>query len=262
MKEVRILVVTVLLATAASTMAQGIDYAPYDAPASQLTALFGPNVASLDAKNDAAFDFSEGQGLLGQFRNLNIISNVYQADAPITIGLGVNGSNIELDVGDYTYAYTIDYSMNNGAAPESPIKDLQTIRVPSLDFGFPNDYAVSEIIGAGYNSNATDFTPLPLDSYPGGAEVAQHIPGTLTNVEFSYPSIAQVQPRDKVMVFLFVTEDTIWRQSGGLGFGDGGSVIGGGQGLDDIPVLMPVVPEPATAVLGGLVALVLLRRRI
>jgi hypothetical protein len=261
MKEVRVLAVLALLAACGTTNAQtitAVDYKDFNAPAADLTTLFGPKVASLDAVNDLGFDFSAGQGLVGKYRNLNVISEVYQAAAPINIGTGVGGNPIELAVGDYTYAYTLDYTAGTFGSLEAPINDFSTIRTP---LGAPGQsYADSELIGGGYNT-AADFDTVPLNDLllfdynivPDGYDY--------TFLQYYFPSVGQVLPGDKVMLFLFATQNTTWFQAGGSGFGEGGSIIGGSANLDDIPVLVPVVPEPATALMSGLLGLALLRRR-
>jgi hypothetical protein len=260
-------IAVILVSYSVSTAQTALDYLGYNAPAADLTTLFGPKVQELDASL-SGFSFGGGDPT-HPFRNLNLISTVYEADDPINIGVGVDGTNISLQPGDFTYAYTLDYSATGGIGTEASVNDFQLYRLiergaPFVPASNPGpQIAFSEIFGGGYNTS-TDFDTRPLEAYPAGLEYAEVFSPPILHdgfVEYAFPSSGQVAARETVMVFLFVSKNTTWMEIGGDSNVEGANIIGGGSLVDEIPALVPVVPEPGTFALSGLLCLFLLRRR-
>ena len=238
------------------------DYLGYNAPSSSLSVL-GQQVAHLDA---AAAGFNFGSPV-DPFCNLNVISDVYQATQAVTIGTGVNGASIVLQPGDLTFAYTIDYTGEDAVVPQNAIKDFQLFRV-IVDSVFstpavsnPGPFiALENINGAAYNT-AAEFNGQSFVAYSAGVtgKNTDYIPTfnvQQSRVQFSWPSDHPVNTGEKAMAFIFchdVTYMEIGSDDGSTG--EGGNVIGtSGAALKNFPVLIPVVPEPAsllTLVLGG-----------
>ena len=248
------------------------DFTAKSTPEGSLEATFGTKVAELDAVA-YGFDFSGGDPEHG-LRNLNIISQVFVATQQVTIGTGVNGMEIELQPGDYTFAYTLDYSNAFGFLGNSAVRDLQLARNVALG-GTSNPgqmMALGEVIAGGYNTDpgygaAGAGTP-PLQDYPAGfsGTIWDLGPTFLTGkVEYDWGS-DDVMPETKSMVFMFASSNVSvwqvgWGSENGEGksllaerqaigdTGEGGSVIGGGSTVPgNIPVLVPVIPEPVSLV--------------
>ena len=248
------------------------DYAPKSTPEGSLEATFGTKVAELNAVT-YGFDFSGGDPEHG-LRNLNIISQVFVATQNVTVGTGVNGMEIELQPGDYTFAYTLDYSNLSGFVGNSAVGDFQLARtVVSGGISNPGEMiAFGEIIAGGYNTDpgfgqAGAGTP-PLQDYPAGfsGTLWDFGPALLAGkAQYNWGS-DDVMPDTKAMVFMFATSNVSvwqvgWGSENGQGketlaerqaignTGEGGSVLGGGSTVPgDIPVLVPVIPEPASLV--------------
>jgi len=267
-----------------------LDYAPVDVASGAMESVFGPQVDELDA---AAYGFNfqfkrddAGAGYddpMHGFRNLNVISQVFVADHQVTVGVGSGGSTIELQPGDYTFAYTLDYTDLDLILPDSAVQDFQILRtVFSDEIQADNPgarMAVDLLIGGAYNT-AAEYgdsgagTPALLD-YPDGMGSESMDTATLAadKLEYDWGS-ATVDPETTAMVLLFCSPDIDiwqvgWGSEDGQGLanpvdreavgatGEGGSVVGGGESIpDSIPLLIPVVPEPATLVIlaaGGLI---------
>ncbi len=284
--------VSLMVVLALSAVAQGAlidyDFAGYSVSEASMEATFGTKVAELNAKT-YGFDFSGGNPEHG-FRNLNIISQVYVATQAVNVGTGVDGTPINLQPGDYTFAYTLDYSQlfYGFMYPNSAVSDLQLARIAALGpTSNPGEMiAFDAIVAGGYNTNS-DFgggsgTP-PLQAPPAGfsGELLDFGPTFLTGkVEYDWGS-SVVMPGDKAMVMIFVSGDVDvwqvgWGSENGHGkstlserqaigdTGEGGSVIGGGQTVPgNIPVLVPVVPEPVSmsALVFGSIVILTKRRR-
>jgi len=239
------------------------DFKGYSAPSADMETLFGPKVAELDAK---AYGFSFG-GTQDPFRNLNIISQVFKADEEVTIGIGENGTNIVIPKGGYTYAYTLDYSTLSGIATNSPVNDFQLYRVVHMNPGL--FVALDQVIGGAYNT-APEFNGPAFEAYPEGFTGEEYDFGSAfstSEAEFSWPNDDQVDPGTKAMVLMFCTPVVQPMQigwdsvEGYSGTGEGGDIIGGSATLGEIPVLVPVVPEPGTVLLLTIGTTCLLRRR-
>lgn len=247
----------------------GYDFIGYSVPESSMAATFGTKIAELNA-DSYGFDFSGGDPTHG-LRNLNIISEVYVATQSVTIGTGVNGTPIQLQTGDYTFAYTLDYSVLLGFLnPNSTVSDLQLAR--SVVGGVvPNPgqmIAFGEIMAGGHNTDpgfgdGGAGTPA-FQGYPDGFDgtLWDFAPAFLAGqVEYDWGT-SVVLPGTKAMVLMFATSNVDvwqagWGSENGQGVGtlaerqaigntgEGGSVIGGGNEVGNIPVLIPVVvPEP------------------
>lgn len=245
------------------------DFTGYSTSEGSLAAAFGTKVAELNAVS-YGFDFSGGDSMHG-LRNLNIITQVFVATQPVTIGTGENGTQIELQPGDYTFAYTLDYSNALGFVGNSAVSDFQLARVVVAgDTSNPGEMiAFGEIIAGGYNTHP-EFgggTGTPgFQNYPDGftGTIWDFGPSFLTgNAEYDWGS-AVVLPETKAMVFMFTTSDVNvwqvgWGSENGQGKGtlaerqaigntnEGGNVVGGGSTVPmNIPLLIPVVPEPVS----------------
>jgi len=241
------------------------EFVGYNAPSASMETLLGPNIKHLSAK-DAGFSFG---GPTAPLRNLNVISDVYkyQSDTPLTIGTGQLGTEIVLRKGDLTFAYTLDYTAEWGGGQESSVKDFQLWRLV-LDSGIfvPPEEPVSNpgpqialynILGGAYNT-APGFNGQSFEAYANG------ITGMLDDepevyqasyTEFSWPADHKVAPRSKAMGLIFC-HDVTYMQIGVAdgSTGEGGNVIASGAQVKNFPVLIPVVPEPAsllTLILGG-----------
>jgi hypothetical protein len=246
------------------------DFTGY-APAGDLESVFGPMVASLDAKVDTTFSFG---GPTDPYRSLNLISQVFQADAEVTIGTGEGGTEITLQPGDHTFAYTLDYTAGLAGTVDSELKDFQLFRVVDDQvFNYitnPGPFmALQEVIGGACNTAAGFDGPalVPYDQGITATEVDGFMGMVLqtSKAQFSWPQDDQVSPGTKAMVFLFTTGDVDIMQIGwdGTDTGEGANVLAAGKSLDNIPALIPV-PEPAgvlCVLLGGMVALRRRRRR-
>jgi hypothetical protein len=254
-------VLVVVLALASATYGQvsnwEYDFTGYNAPVADMETLLGPKIDELDA---VATGFSFG-GSEGPFRNLNVISQVFRADQVISIGIGENGTNITLQPGDLTFAYTLDYIDSPIGPAQSPVNDFQLFRVVIDDvFSSPpisnpgQQIALNNILAGAYNT-APEFSGPAFEAYPQGftGEETDYVPTynfQTSEAEFSYPGTDQVDPGSKAMALLFARDVTIMRIGwDGVSTGEGGNVIGGGSALDDIPVLIPIIPEPTTGLL-------------
>jgi hypothetical protein len=227
---------------------------------------FGPQVASLNVRVDRP-TYSFGTGA---FRSTNVITQVFRADRTINLG------SVTLHAGDYTFAYTIDLKDNPFSADGS-LDDFQLNAMVS-DFGNPDPaevIALGSLLGAGYSTNS-EFGPHNagyLQAYPVGASTADY--SVANQVQFDWPTehplnaskSGFLQPKDKGLVLLFA-DSTIAIREIGRGAGAVGALLyGGGSGIEqvqDVPVLIPVVPEPITWVLlagAGLLLLGTRRRR-
>lgn len=247
------------------------DYAAYSAPSSDLEVLFGTKVAELDAKA-SGYNFGTAMDPL---RDLNVISQVFQADQATTIGTGVNGSTIELQPGDYTFTYTLDHTQLTAGAQRAPLKDFQLYRVvinevfasPPINNPGPQ-MALDEVMGGGYNT-APEYAGLPLQSYPLGFTgeekdlILLSDKYVTTEAEYSFDEANQFQPGTKIMFMMFCTSNVQPYQMGWNPVdgdtGEGANVTGGAT-LEGIPVIVPVVPEPASSLLFVLAAGLLCRR--
>lgn len=247
------------------------DYTGYSAPSASLETLLGTKIAELDA---AGVGFNFG-GPLDPLRNLNVISQVFVADQAVNIGTGVNGSTIALQPGDYTFAYTLDYTGQIPGGGNSPINDFQLYQV-IIDEVFATPWihnpapwvALDHVMAAGYNTAAEYNSPV-LEGYPYGAtgEQTDYIPFQYnfqsSEVEFAWPAGGEVQPGGKAMVFLFA-RDVTYMQIGvpDGSSGEGGNILGSGTGIKNFPVLVPIVPEPASLLMLAMGSACLLRRRV
>ncbi len=248
--------------------AAAFDFTGYDVTSANLEAVLGTKVAELDAK---AYGFSFG-AFDGVFRNLNIITQVFRTEQAVTIGTGENGTEIALEPGGYTFVYTLDYTTLSGGLPNSTVNDFQMFRL--VDDQIINHIsnpgepmAFNKVLGGAYNTNAEfgggSGTPS-FELYPAGLTGTETIMVGFESykLEYAWPNGGQVAPGTKAMVFLFTSPEThIWqlgwgsqngqdlptlaeRQAVGL-TGEGGNVVGGGGGVNGIPMYMPVAPEPA-----------------
>lgn len=224
-------------------------FAGYNAPSASLEALFGPALRSpVDARAEG-FNFGDGSSPL---RNFNVISQVFRANQTVSIS-----PQITLLPGDLTFAYTLDYTGTLPGVTENPVTDFQLLRVVS-DPGIFVDppgisnpgpvIALDNIIGGAYNT-FTDYNGLPLKDQYGFTGVLSDYPelGYLSNfAQFSWVPANQLMPRKKAMVLLFA-RDVTYRYIGSAGgvTGEGGNVLAGVD-YDHFPVLVPVVPEPAS----------------
>ena len=246
------------------------DFTPYNAPTANMVSLLGPRIEQLDAKA-AGFNFGD---FTNPHRNFNCISEIYQADREITIGTGVNGTPIVLQPGDLTFAYTLDYTGTKPGVDQTALTDFQLARI-ILDGVFqetlvdnPGPHiALENVIAGGYNT-ATGFNGKALKAYDDGirGEISDwredDIDYASSMVQFSWPMAAQLLPGEKAMVFLFCKDVTYMQ----IGVADGstyegGNMLGGGTGPQFFPVLIPVVPEPASLVMLALGGMILHRRR-
>lgn len=242
-------------------------------PPEELEAWLGPGVGDpLDAKAYGYPGF--GVPPNDPLRNFNLISQVFQADHEVTIGTGENGTEIVLHPGDYTFAYTLDYTGETGGEPEASIWSFQLYRViqdrvfhdpPILN---PGPFMALDEIKAGGYYTASGFEGPAFKSYPEGVtgEECDYVPDydfQTSEVEFLWDASDQVEPRSQAMVFLFTTPDIEIMQIGWNpvdGYtGEGGVVLGGDA--RDIPVLVPAVPEPGSILLLLLGGTLLLTRR-
>jgi hypothetical protein len=267
------LLVTLVVGLGLSTALQGAivnydyDFTGYSVSEGSLEATFGTKIAELDAAS-YGFDFSGGDWEHG-LRNLNIISQVFVATQSVTIGTGENGTQIELLPGDYTFAYTLDYSNLLGFYANSAVSELQIARNVTLG-GTSNPgqmVAFEHILAGGYNTDSGfgggTGTP-PLTSYPDGFDGVLYdlAPTFAAKAEYDWGA-AVVLPETKAMVFMFARDVSVWQVGWGSEDGEGkdllaerqaigdtsegGSVIGGGSTVPgNIPMLVPVIPEPAS----------------
>ncbi|HSW44686.1 MAG TPA: PEP-CTERM sorting domain-containing protein, partial [Phycisphaerae bacterium] len=195
----------------------------------------------------------------------------------VTIGTGQNGTLIQLQPGDLTFAYTLDYTGGKIGPPESPVKDFQLYRViideviSATPINNPGPFmALGNVLGGAYNT-ASGFNPKPFVAFPNGftgEEIDFPLPEEggpfqTSEAQFSWPSNQQIMPGDKVMALMFC-RDVTWMEIGSAsgGTGEGGNVLGAGVELKNFPVLIPVLtPEPATGLLIVLGTGILCRRR-
>jgi len=238
---------------------QGIDVASAD-----LVSTFGSMVQDLDVVQDRpSFDFGSGA-----FQNANLTSMVFQADESVSLGGGLT-----LAVGDYTFAYLVDLR-NNPFTQDGSLNDLQLNAMVS-DSNNPDPselIALSKIKGAGYSTNI-EFGPHNsgyLQSYPDSAQ--QQDWGVATYVQYDWPTqhpgdpskSGYLQPGDMGLVFLFTTPDIQVLEIGEGAGALGATMFGGGSGIEDVenvPVLVPTVPEPSMMLLfSGFVAIFSLSR--
>ena len=272
------------LCAGGAALADSIDFTGYAVGSPDLEATLGPKVAELDA---VAYGFSFGAVGLDPYRNLNIISQVYQADHAVVVGTGVNGTEISLQPGDLTFAYTLDYSVLSDGVGNSPVNDFQLYRVIDDQYfnmvSNPGPWMALDAIIAGAYNTAAEFgggagTPA-FEPYPNGltCEEIDAVGFQTDEVEFAWPTDDQVDPGMKAMVFMFLPANTgIWQigwgSADGLGVddlsarqligetGEGGNVVGGGSRVKGIPILVPV-PEPVSMVVLTLGAMACLLRR-
>jgi hypothetical protein len=285
----------------AGTINYEYDFLGYDCASAAMETTFGTKIAELDAEA-YGFDFSDGDPSSG-LRNLNVISQVFVATQTVNLGTCVRGKEIVLNPGDYTFAYTLDYSVLEGLAANSDIWNFQLYRVIQDDFinyiSNPGPFmALAEIDdkGGAYNTNAEfgsgagtppllvgdDLASPPIPHGLTGEEIDMDIGGSLfqsSEVEFSWDANDLIDPGMKAMVLVFTGPDVeLWQigwgsQSGqslptlaerqAVGeTGEGANVIGGaGSQLDNIPVIVPVVPEPGMVLLISCGVFLLRRRR-
>ncbi len=271
---------------AAQTTNYAYDFTGYNVDPADMETVFGPKVAEVDA---GGVGYSFGAGL-DAFRNLNLISQVFRIQQDVVIGNGSLGQ-IVAPAGGYVFAYTLDYTGTSNGVPESPVDDLKLLHLmerpgifPGGAISNPGDFAaLTEIVGAAYNTfnlpgrNLPNVVPPgptpPFELYPAGvdgvennyADFAGFGPFMSSEIDFEWPGAGtRVNPGTTAMALLFTTPDVqIWQIGVGTGdSGEGAEVFGGGEGLDGIPALIPVVPEPASGLvllLGG--GLFLLKRR-
>jgi len=255
------------------------DYGGKDVAPAAMEPVFGTKVARLDAKV-YGFDFlfeGPGSDIFSGFRNLNVISEVFVAATEIQITPD-GGSTITLPAGTRTFAYTLDYSQLDGFGGDSAIHGFQLLRTvltPSVSNPGPA-MALGEIILGGYNTNSAFDTPA-MDAMTGDA---LEIPGMVSTQKVEYQwELDTIDPGTKAMVLMFASPDVqVWQVGWGsqdgqsvptmaarvaIGpTGEGGSTVGGGQAIgDSIPVLIPVIPEPAALSLLAIGTLALARRR-
>jgi hypothetical protein len=129
--------------------------------------------------------------------------------------------------------------------------------------------ALDEVIAGAYNtSTASGFSTPPLMDHPygfTGEEIDEYMEGfgdfETSEAEYSWEHEDCVLGQTKAMVMMFTTSDVQIAQIGGLGSGQGANVLGSGGSLDQIPVLVPVVPEPASLTLLAVGGTLLLHRR-
>ena len=269
MKRKLLIVAVVAVTTTGSAHAQWTpipNHEAIDVSSGGMEALFGPEVASLNVAVDRPlFSFT---GSLNHFDDANVITKVFQADAAVNLG------GITLNVGDYTFAYLIDFP-NNPFNADGSLDDFQLNAVVT-DFGNPNPnelIALAEIKGAGYSSNV-EFAATNanyLQSYPEEA-ATQSVLNMANGVQYDWPvnhpdwpgapweQSGFLQPGDKNLVFLFTTPNINILEIGEGANPDGG-VFQGSDTVEYIPVLVPVVPEPGTSMLLVIGAVALLARR-
>ncbi len=260
----KLAVMVAVVAIATSAQAAALDYDAISVAAGSMESIFGTKVAELDAK---AYGYSFG-GFDDSHRNFNVISSVYVATQAVTINTG-DGGTISLSPGDYTFAYTLDYSQQLGGFGQSPVNDFQLLR--TVDDQYINmvsnpgpNMAIDQILSGGYNTAAgyaglttppddisTELVEIPLFEY--------------AEVQFSWPNDGQANPGEMGMVFLFCRNVQVWQVGWGsengqyvdsvpqrfaIGeTGEGGDIFGGGDRASYIPVLVPVVPEPASGLI-------------
>ena len=172
LRRLAILVAVVGLATQAHATNTEYDFTGYAVSSGDMVTVLGTKVAELDA---AAYGYDFG-AFNETFRNLNIITEVYQATQTVVIGVGEGGNPITLNPGDYTFAYRLDYSPIPGVGLNSPVNDFQLFRV--VDDQFFNflsnpgpNIAFGELAAGAYNTDA-EFgagagTPS-FEAYPAG----------------------------------------------------------------------------------------------
>ncbi|MFW6155016.1 MAG: PEP-CTERM sorting domain-containing protein [Planctomycetota bacterium] len=264
-------------------MTTPFDPVAVDVAPGAMEATFGPKTAELDAK---AYGFNflyAGDGQDDPFhghRNLNVITEVFVADQPVAVG------GVVLQPGDFTFAYTLDYSQLDGLVSDSAVQDFQILRTvvginPSTDNPGPR-MAIDAILGGGTNIDAAfggGGGTAPLEAYPDGmvCEAVDYSTLVVDMLEYSWDA-ELVAPETLAMVLLFTSPVEIrqvgWGSQHGQAVSDpalrdaigptaeGGGTIGGGQSIpDSIPVLIPAVPEPATLALLALGGAVAGRRR-
>ena len=269
---VRVLIVLAVALYAVGSVQAGTvefdyEFTGYSVAPADLESTFGVKVGELDAAA-YGFDFSGGDTGHG-FRNLNIISQVFEATQAVTIGTGQNGTPIELQPGDHTFAYTLDYTNVSGFLGNSAVRDFQLVRIVVGAASNPGPMmALGQIAAGGYNTDSAfgggAGTP-PFQNYPNGFDGTEWDFGaTFLSGQAEYDWGADlVLPEDKAMVFMFTSPDVDvwqigWGSENGQGkdtlperqaigdTGEGGSVIGGGSTVPgNIPLLIPV-PEPAS----------------
>lgn len=237
----------------AATTGYPFDYTGGAYTPSQIAAgAFGTKVAELDART-AGFSFG---GFDDPFGGLNVISEVFQTDQPISIGTGVNGTDITVPAGGYTFVYTLDFTVSGFGINTGEIEDFQLFRVvnyaPLGILGRPA-IPMGEIVGGAYNQ-ASPFQGDALNSYPEGlfGEVSDFndmgMDVVLNQLEYDWPFAARLQFGEKAMVMLFCSPDvTVERIGYDNGFTNDGANIFGNGSLADIPALVPgYIPEPMT----------------
>jgi len=245
------------------------DYTGYSVPSASLETVLGTMVAELDADN-TGYNFGDP---LDPFRNLNVISRVYEAQQAVTIGTGVNGKLIELQPGDLTFAYTLDYTGQMSGTDNSPVVDFQLYQViidtvysdPPISNPAPF-MSLEHVLGAAYNT-APEFNTPVFEDYPEGVtgEQTDYVPYgyqfQTSEAEFSWTTGSEVQPGSMAMVFLFA-RDVTYMQIGvpdGTS-GEGGNILGYGEVIKNFPVLVPI-PEPTSILLLAMGGAHLVRRR-
>jgi hypothetical protein len=267
------------------------EYTDVSAASGSMESVFGTKVAELDA---SAYGFNflfrrDGMGVgyddpFHGHRNLNVITEVFVATQAISLGTGSGGSPIELQPGDYTFAYTLDYATVDNIFPDSAVRDFQILRTllgvsPPVANPGPN-MAMGAISAGAYNTNlefGNGAGTAPIQSMAG--EALDFGVFVADSVEYDWGANL-VNPQSKAMVLMFTSPDVQvwqvgWGSQGGQSLatmaqrqavghtGEGGGTLGGGEAIpDSIPVLIPVIPEPATLalVIGGALALVRRRR--
>jgi hypothetical protein len=262
--RITIVALTAVLFSWQAAMAGSVAASGVDISSASLETVLGSKVAELDAKG---IGFSFG-GATDPHRNLNVTTQVFQASSVVDLG------GVVLQPGDYTFAYTLDYTdLSMNGTVNSPVQDLQLNRViESAINGATNagpHIAVDQVKGAAYNT-AAEFNGRPFDGV--SSYQADAVGFIMSQVEFSYSANDQLVPGEAAMALLFTGPDIeVWQCGWDSTLGDwnpgtgdsleGGDLIGGGGQVGDIPVLVPVVPEPATLALLGGSLLVAVRRR-
>ena len=260
----KLVVIVAVLSVSMIAQATDYDYTGYD-PGAPLEGVFGTKIAELNARD---YGYSFG-GFNDNHRNFNLISQVFVATQAVTIGTGVGGQQIQLSPGDYTFAYTLDYSQQFGGLVQSPVNDFQLFRKVDdqyIDFvSNPGPNIALESIQAGGYNTGVGFTGT-TDPIDGISSISTVFPGFETGeVQFSWPNDGQADPNTMAMVFLFCSDVQVWQmgwgsENGGslatmaerFAIGDtyeGGNIFGAGGEASYIPVLIPVIPEPTSSLI-------------
>ncbi len=193
----------------------------------------------------------------------SIVSEVFSLDSPVVLNDPIGGP-LTLDAGDLIFSYTIRLTGANGNTVNSVSSFEVQSRTPTFPGGTNSDiFDASVVNGRGFGTTgltaATTGGPADID----GSGDLTAVPGFASSLDFDWANdfSTQLQNGESIRLLMFTENVPIEQGFGELTAPPGQTDPDTARIANAIPVLVPVIPAPASLTLLAIAGTAASRRR-